>query len=534
MESINPVPTPPIPPINTSPTTTNIGQVMSDTLTPAQHWKTFRSYTKAIRGKQQIVFEDKQAKADEHSKRGERQWIRSDEEHSVFFDFRDIGHQPQEFMVTLKDQFPAAVGHIPAPKKYNGVIIAFEDAATCTRVCTLGVSFNHKTIIGTPTLSAENEVYKVNLEQLPLLHKSRLTPLLQNRLAVFGKVLHIGLFFDPLTTLFYGKGYAIIDTSAESSLPYEPLTHLISLLGRRNILATWHGMEKHCFYCHQPNHIVAECPDILKMGKKPRACYGCGSTDHFIHICPKVNNGEAGDKRLRTDNGSDIRKASDLSAASAPVSSITTAENINSGNHTTDNNSSGTHGNDNKNERSNVINSNSNKKEKSIVISSNGIEKDSSFVIDHNEKRKEMGLVINNNDKDQKKEKEQHTVINNHQKQKKKTDDSHSALDSDSTDLENNDEIDAPTDSEDDTIMDFASTPQSSSVRPSLITRRPRRIGGIKPKEQKVSKKRQDKQKQVNLGSSRPVVQHPLNNTSQPTPNKEIISLSTGNDDSCQ
>ncbi|KAI7859015.1 hypothetical protein BDC45DRAFT_288919 [Circinella umbellata] len=52
--------------------------------------------------------------------------------------------------------------------------------------------------------------------------------------------MHIGLFFDPITTMFYGKGDAIIDTSHEdSTLEYQPSKHVIPLVNCRQILATW-------------------------------------------------------------------------------------------------------------------------------------------------------------------------------------------------------------------------------------------------------------------------------------------------------
>ncbi|KAI9274405.1 hypothetical protein BDA99DRAFT_427309, partial [Phascolomyces articulosus] len=92
-----------------------------------------------------------------------------------------------------------------------GTIVAFDDAASCTQACTIGVSFNNKTVFGTSTLNAENEVYRVKFEQLLLIHQDRLTPPLQNTLAIYDIVLHIGLFFDPLISIFYGKGYVVID-----------------------------------------------------------------------------------------------------------------------------------------------------------------------------------------------------------------------------------------------------------------------------------------------------------------------------------
>ncbi|KAG2211446.1 hypothetical protein INT45_011465, partial [Circinella minor] len=244
--------------------------------------------------------------------------------------------------------------------------------------------------------------------------------------------------------------------------------------------------------------------------KKPCACYGCGCTKHFIRICPKVNNGEAGDKRLRTDDGSDIRKESGSSAALAPVSGITPMGQSNA------ERSIVISSNGNEKEKNIVISNNSNEKQKSIVISNNGNEKQTSIVIDSNGNRKEKSIVININGTEQ--EKEKHIVVNNNPT--KKINDSHRTSDNDSSDIEDIIEIDAAsstmTDSEDDTIMDSISPSKSStSARP-------------------ISKKRQDKQKQTISSSSRPVVQHSLNNNSPSTPDQVITPVSKENDDTRQ
>ncbi|KAI9484537.1 hypothetical protein BDB00DRAFT_745862, partial [Zychaea mexicana] len=227
---------------------------------PAQQWQNFQTYERTIRGKPVTAFGDTSAKAAASTQRNNRQWIRSNEPNSAFFEFRDIGSHPQKFMAILKKQYPKAVGHTPVPKSFNGAIFSFEDMESCTAVCTTGVTVGSRTVFGIITLQAENDVYCINLEQLPLLSPAKLTPLLNTTMSRFGKIAHIGLYVDPISTMFHGKGYAILDRTVEPTHDaFEPLQHVIPFSGNRCILASWKGMEQHCFYCHQHGHGVAAC-----------------------------------------------------------------------------------------------------------------------------------------------------------------------------------------------------------------------------------------------------------------------------------
>ncbi|KAG1440330.1 hypothetical protein G6F56_011967 [Rhizopus delemar] len=59
-------------------------------------------------------------------------------------------------------------------------------------------------------------------------------------------------------------------------------------------------MEKHCFYCHKPEHTRQQCPKLE--ARRVKTCYTCGSPDHLFRDCPKRGTESVGDKRPRTDH----------------------------------------------------------------------------------------------------------------------------------------------------------------------------------------------------------------------------------------
>ncbi|CEG79234.1 hypothetical protein RMATCC62417_13724 [Rhizopus microsporus] len=70
-----------------------------------------------------------------------------------------------------------------------------------------------------------------------------LTPLLIEALSRYGIVLHAGLYRDQVSRLFFGKGYALIDTAPEDCTVF-PLSHEIDLTNQRLIYASWRECPK--------------------------------------------------------------------------------------------------------------------------------------------------------------------------------------------------------------------------------------------------------------------------------------------------
>ncbi|KAF7722306.1 hypothetical protein EC973_003457 [Apophysomyces ossiformis] len=151
--------------------------------------------------------------------------------------------------------------------------------------------------MGTVTLDASSQVYRLNLEGLSLMRASELGPKLTNALKPFGKVLHVGLYHDSRGLLF-GKGYAFIDATRDDDHHYRELTHESHLGEERIIYAKWRGMPQHCHYCHKPGHLRANCP---RRNCGSKLCHGYQSPDHLIAACPNVNTASTGEKGKRPD-----------------------------------------------------------------------------------------------------------------------------------------------------------------------------------------------------------------------------------------
>ncbi|KAG1135463.1 hypothetical protein G6F37_012831 [Rhizopus arrhizus] len=193
-------------------------------------WQSFRQFSKTVRGTSVTAFEDTSAKLAARERRQARIWIQSAEKNSAVFDLKAMNISAPAFYQALSFQFPEAIGATPVQQNsMNGTIIAFDSAEAQTKACTIGVKVNSFTVYGTPTLKADSIVYRVALDKLPLLRADDLMPMLEQAMEKFGVVLHVGLYVDPVTRLFFGKGYALLDTSDASETGFQSLTHEIPL-----------------------------------------------------------------------------------------------------------------------------------------------------------------------------------------------------------------------------------------------------------------------------------------------------------------
>ncbi|KAG1049594.1 hypothetical protein G6F43_008089 [Rhizopus delemar] len=279
---------------------TTIPRQISTSTTPASIWQIFRAYSKLTKRQFITAFEDKEAKATSRQKRNERLWIQSTEKNSAVFDLQSTTVTIDTFLAALSVQYPEAIGGVDTEQgSVRGTVVAFDTIAARDRACTVGVTMENFTLFGTATLSTESSVYRVSLDKLPILRPSELSPLLQEVFSQYGKVLHVGLYLDPKTKLFFGKGYIMLDVADNDANVYRSLTHEISLGHNRVILVTWRGMEKHCFYCHKPGHTKSGCQRLQR--QKIKSCYACKSLEHLVRDCPKIGSPIVGEKRARTE-----------------------------------------------------------------------------------------------------------------------------------------------------------------------------------------------------------------------------------------
>lgn len=140
-------------------------------------------------------------------------------------------------------------------------------------------------IIPTKALPASSNVVKLRLSRLPLMFPHQLEEGLTESLSQYGEVLDLGILTDPLSGMFQGTGYAILETSRDSEFKSsKPLTHNIPFPGLENgFFANWDAMPEYCKYCHSDGHIRANCP----VARPLRLCYSCNKPGHVAASCKK-------------------------------------------------------------------------------------------------------------------------------------------------------------------------------------------------------------------------------------------------------
>ncbi|KAG1396917.1 hypothetical protein G6F58_011621 [Rhizopus delemar] len=264
-------------------------------------WKTFSAHARGFRGSKVTIFEDSNAKNAAHECRRAQLWIQSSELNSAVFDLAQMPITPASFFTALAAQYTDAIGAVPVRQgTTNGTVIAFDTEESRTKACTIGITIDRFTVIGTPTLKPESTIIRVSLEKLPLLRPQALTPMITSSLSKYGRVLDVGLYRDPVTQLFFGKGYVLLDTSTADGIQFLPLEHEIDLGQRRLVYASWRGMAKHCFYCHKPGHTKVDCPRLSN--QKIKRCYSCDSIEHLFRDCPRRQTPATSSKRQRAED----------------------------------------------------------------------------------------------------------------------------------------------------------------------------------------------------------------------------------------
>jgi hypothetical protein len=150
-----------------------------------------------------------------------------------------------------------------------------------------GLKADDRTIIkGFPSLPADQQIVRVTVERLLLIHPVQLRKKMFERFAHFGQVLDVGLDLDH--EFFYGRGYAVINISEPNMDEPETLRRVINWFNEdRELLLTWSEMPKYCRFCQKSDHCRADCPDLYKS----KQCYNCNELGHVNKDCPRRNHG---------------------------------------------------------------------------------------------------------------------------------------------------------------------------------------------------------------------------------------------------
>ncbi|KAI9484750.1 hypothetical protein BDB00DRAFT_732393, partial [Zychaea mexicana] len=154
-----------------------------------------------------------------------------------------------------------------------------------TRAIDKGIEFTPTiTICATPALEKNAKIKKLRLTNLPLLSQEDLERGLRETFRPYGDILDVGINRDPRTKAYMGNGFAVLDIQPHHNQQLLPLNHHIPWCGDKDdlIYAHFDQMPLHCSRCHEPGHIVEDCP---RFRRNQKGCFKCGGKNHYAANC---------------------------------------------------------------------------------------------------------------------------------------------------------------------------------------------------------------------------------------------------------
>ncbi|KAG1139314.1 hypothetical protein G6F37_009855 [Rhizopus arrhizus] len=96
------------------------------------------------------------------------------------------------------------------------------------------------------------------------------------------RALDTHIFLEPTTSTYMCTDYAVLNVASKTET-FEPLTHLIPWDEQRecSFYAVWNQMPVYCRYCHEEDHVVANCPKR----KARHTCWNCSVVGHIAAEC---------------------------------------------------------------------------------------------------------------------------------------------------------------------------------------------------------------------------------------------------------
>lgn len=209
-------------------------------------------------------------------------------------------------MLLLKDQHPNVHACVPlsdGDQRYLEVYVTKENDTN--DILYQGIIFKELKLQVLPCKAIDDsaKILKLKLTHIPLQTKNEVVAGLQTSLAIFGKILDVGINTEPSTGFFMGTGYAVLDRyQSETISPeekFQDLHHKINWCEDENesFRATWNNMPMWCRYCHKDGHTKFDCKDA----KARILCYACHEKGHRSFECPrKTNNTKKARKTYQT------------------------------------------------------------------------------------------------------------------------------------------------------------------------------------------------------------------------------------------
>ncbi|CAO3588798.1 unnamed protein product [Absidia cylindrospora] len=202
---------------------------------------------------------------------------------SYFLDISSRSEGDSIIFQLIKEQFPSCRGAAPfreGGRRLLEVNLDPENLVESQSFASNGLEMSDKVhIIPTEALPSSATVVKLSLSRMPFLAQYQIQEGLTESLSKYGRIYDIGIITDPISKMFLGSGYAVLDTSTVTNTP---LTHTLPWPGLPNgFHAVWENMPQYCKYCHQDGHIRDACPTARPL----RLCFSCTKPGHIAANC---------------------------------------------------------------------------------------------------------------------------------------------------------------------------------------------------------------------------------------------------------
>jgi hypothetical protein len=239
---------------------------------------------------------------------------------SFFIDVSSRNEGDSIIFKLILQQYPTCRGSAPfrdGGRRYIEVNLDPKDTTATSTFTSNGLSFDdgHR-ILPSLALPDRANLKRITLSRMPFLSKQEILFGLNTTLKLYGQVIDVGIITDPISGMYLGSGYAVIDTTTPSNgHPYPPLIHNLPWPGLHNgFLATCEDMKNFCKYCHKDGHIRDNCPVAPPL----RLCYNCNRPGHIALHCPSAPT-PTEKKQPSTPSSPTVSTTSNVTPAISPI-----------------------------------------------------------------------------------------------------------------------------------------------------------------------------------------------------------------------
>ncbi|KAI9015295.1 hypothetical protein CLU79DRAFT_890015 [Phycomyces nitens] len=187
-----------------------------------------------------------------------------------------------DFLGPLRQAYPRGIERqlkTKFKKTHTKIELCLSSDDYCKQTCREAIVVGDQRFLATPAISADLELFRVNLSGLPADNYDDIAAQLRKYLNPFGDVCET-MIYEEGTQLH--NGYVYPERPMTSNKVWTPLTYQIKYSDNLQVYGTWAKMGDHCVFCKQMGHSVDDCPGRRK---ETRTFHNCGITGHIQIHC---------------------------------------------------------------------------------------------------------------------------------------------------------------------------------------------------------------------------------------------------------